>query len=386
MRFWYIFTKCAREQKRDLWVLLLSLVFAPLFVFIYWLMTSAGGSTTYGLIVINQDRGTENTSAGKDVITLLRDFTYENGSPFLRVIEVTDRGDAETRLRNRDAAALLIIPADFSEVVDGMKNGREETPTQLEFVGDLTYPTYTVSAISAMTVADNYLMAISGEARPVTLLETPLGASSARSEFENYVPGLFIFAVVITIFQSAMLVARESEGGKLIRLRLAGITSVEFLGGLSAWLVLVSVVSAGLTFATAVALGFTSQGPLWLAVLVVIITSLSIIGTGMIVASFAKTVSQAFVIANFPLGFLMFLSGTAFPLPRTNLFTVAGHGVAIYDILPPTHAVIALNKIFTMGAGVGDVTYELVMLTILSVIYFGVGVVLFNKMNLKDSH
>ncbi len=383
MRFWTVFKKCAVEQKRDLWVLLLSLVFAPLFVFIYWLITSSGGSTTYGLLVIDLDRGTGNLHAGQELVSELRAFAYENGAPFLKVIEAADRSTAESRLRNRDAAAMLIIPADFSEVLDAARLNRQVTPTQLEFVGDLTYPTYTIAAVSAMTVADQYVTSLSGEVRPVGLLETPLGASAARSEFENYVPGLLIFAIVITIFQAAMLVARESEGNKLIRLRLAGVSSFEFLGGVSAWLVLVSLVSIGLTFLTAVVCGFKSQGQIWLALLIAVITSLSIIGVGMVVAAFAKTVSQAFVIANFPLGFLMFLTGTAFPLPRTNLFTVWGHGVAIYDILPPTHAVIALNKIFTLGVGFSEIGYELVMLTILSVIYFGAGVILFQRMNMK---
>ena len=115
----------------------------------------------------------------------------------------------------------------------------------------------------------------------------------------------------------------------------------------------------GLTFATAVGFGFRSQGPLWLALVVTVITSLSIIGIGLLVACFSKTVSQAFVIANFPLGFLMFLTGAAFPLPRLTLFTLFGRGFALPDLLPPTHAVVALNKIFTLGSGLQGVAFEL---------------------------
>ena len=100
-------------------------------------------------------------------------------------------------------------------------------------------------------------------------------------------------------------------------------------------------------------------------------------------ACFSKTVSQAFVIANFPLGFLMFLTGTAFPLPRFTLFTIAGHGFALPDLLPPTHAVVALNKIFTLGAGFTDVTFELAALTLLSVLYFGIGVWLFQRTQMR---
>ena len=81
----------------------------------------------------------------------------------------------------------------------------------------------------------------------------------------------------------------------------------------------------------------------------------------------------------------MCLTGAIFPLPRAELFTLFGHGIAIYDLLPPTHAVNALNKVFTMGAGLGDVTFELLALILLSALYFGAGVWLFQRMHLRRS-
>ena len=107
------------------------------------------------------------------------------------------------------------------------------------------------------------------------------------------------------------------------------------------------------------------------------------IGVGMIVASFSKTVSHAFVIANFPFGFFMFLSGAAFPVPMGKWFTLWGHDFNFADLLPPTHAVAALNKVFTLGAGIEEITFELAALAVLSVLYFGVGVWLFRRMHLR---
>jgi ABC-2 type transport system permease protein len=211
------------------------------------------------------------------------------------------------------------------------------------------------------------------------LNEMPLGASSSRSEFENYIPGLLVMAVVLMVFQAAMMPARDIEAGTFRRMRLTSITSFEYLGGLSIWMILVAVLSILITFATALALGFRSQGPLGIAILVDIIAALSVIAIGLIVACLSRTVSQAFVIANFPLGFLMFLTGAAFPLPRPTLFTWFGHAISYADLLPPTHAVIALNKIFTLGAGVQDVLFEISALTLLTVLYFGIGVWLFQR-------
>jgi uncharacterized phage infection (PIP) family protein YhgE len=132
MRLWHVFIKSVREQKRDLWVVGLSLAFAPLFVFIYYLMTGGTGTTSYGVLVINQDMpvtlsdGTT-FSAGDDVVENLRGIAYQNGSPLLRVTLVENRADAEQKLRDRAAAALVIIPTDFSEKLSAFRSGLDQS-------------------------------------------------------------------------------------------------------------------------------------------------------------------------------------------------------------------------------------------------------------------
>jgi ABC-2 type transport system permease protein len=66
-----------------------------------------------------------------------------------------------------------------------------------------------------------------------------------------------------------------------------------------------------------------------------------------------------------------------------SLFSLGGRTIGLYDILPPTHAVVALNKVLTLGAGLGDVAYELTALLVLSVIYFAAGVWLFQRAHLR---
>jgi ABC-2 type transport system permease protein len=110
-----------------------------------------------------------------------------------------------------------------------------------------------------------------------------------------------------------------------------------------------------------------------------------VIGLGMVVASFSRTVSQAFIVANFPMAMMMFFSGVIYPLPKVILFKVGERVIGLYDILPPTHAVAALNKVLTLGAGLGEINYELSALTILSVLYFAIGVVLFRQFHLRSA-
>ncbi len=389
MRFWSVLLKCAREQKRDLWVLSLSLAFAPLFVFIYWLFTGGNVTTSYGVLVINHDVGitiSDGTTliSGEDAISAMEELTFKDGSPILRVKSITDRSTGEKSLRDRDATILIIIPTDFSQVIAEAQAGGSTPTTAVEFIGDLTNPYYTVAAVMAITALDNFAVSTTGEYRAIGLVETALGDSAARTEFEIYIPGLFVLAVIMMMFQAAMMVARDIESGTLQRLKITRLTAFEYLGGTTTWLVLIAILEVLITFATAVAFDFRSQGALWIAILVGIITSFSVIGVGMIVASFSKTVSQAFVIANFPFGFFMFLSGAAFPVPMGTLFTIAGRDISFVDILPPTHAVAALNKVFTLGVGLDGVIYELSALSLLSVIYFAIGVWLFQRMHLKS--
>ncbi len=388
MRLLSIFRKNFREQKRDLWVLALSMAFAPLFVFLYYLFTGGTGSTSYAIMVLNQDIPAalpdgSILAAGDEVIATMETFSYENGSPLLKVKIVDSQEQAQERLRNRAAVLLVTIPADFSSVLAAVQSGDTSARGEMVFLGDMTNPFYTIAAVMAYTAADQVILELTGEQRTIELVENALGGSAARSEFETYVPGLLIFAVIIMVFQAAMTLAREIEGGKLKRLQLTRMNAFELFGGTSAWLVLVAIAELLLTFAVALACGFRSQGQLWIAILIGAITSFSVIGVGLIVACFSKSVSQAFVIANFPLGFFMCLSGAIFPMPRHEVFTLLGHSISLYDLLPPTHAVNALNKIFTLGAGLPDVSFELLTLAVLSALYFGVGVWLFQRMHLR---
>ena len=383
MRLFSVFRKSMREQLRSVWMLILTISIAPVFVLVYWFITG-GGTTTYKVMVINNDQA-GSISASQQIIENIQSLSYANGQPILKVIMSSDRAEAERGLKNREAAALLIFPADFTSTLAAAKEPGFDASTQLTVVGDLTYPYYPLVSIMALTAVDDYVKAELGQNSPVLLEEVPLGASNARTEFEMYVPALLILAVVMMIFQTSMTVAREVEGGTLRRLQMTNMTAFDLLGGISLTQVLISVIAVILTFFTAVLLGFHSQGSLWLAILVGVLTSFSIIGVGLIIACLARTVSEAFIYANFPLLFLMFFTGAAFPIPAVPLFTVGSRTIGLFDVLPPTHAVVALNKVLTLRAGFGDILYEVAALSILSLLYFGIGVWLFQRIRLHKA-
>jgi ABC-2 type transport system permease protein len=166
---------------------------------------------------------------------------------------------------------------------------------------------------------------------------------------------------------------------------MTGVKTPQLLIGLSLPTILWGVLSLFLTLLAAIGLGFDSQGSILLALLFGAITSIAVVGVGLIVAAYSKSVSQAFIIANFPLIFFMFFSGAVYPIPRINLFSIGGINISIYDVLPPTHAVVALNKILTLGEGISGVIYELSSLVILSLIFYGLGIWLFKRKHMRHS-
>jgi ABC-2 type transport system permease protein len=375
------------DQFRDLTVLGLTLIFAPLFVYLYWLFFPSG-STTYGVLVVNHDLGAQRSDgsilmAGEEVIKALNAVSYADGNPLLKVRIVDGVGEAEVQLRERRGTAFVEIPADFSEKLLARQEGVPSGATTLTFGGDLTNPYYAVVAIMATSAVDGYVQSITGSQPVIQYLEQPLGGSAARTEFETYLPGILIFAAIMLIFTASMTVTREVEAGTLRRLQISRMKTWEFLGGITASLVVVGVVAVLIAFGTAVALGFRSQGPLWVAILIAALTSVSVIGVGMVVAAFSSTVARAFVIANFPLGLFMFFSGVIYPIPQVPLFTLAGRTIGLYDILPPTHAVVAFNKIMNLGVGFEDVLFELGALATLSLLYFAIGVWVFQRRHMR---
>lgn len=372
MRTLAVLVKTFRETRRDRLMVLLTLVFAPFFVLVYHVAfgTTAGG--TYHVAVLDTDRAVARASggtvdAGAGVLAALTAPTPDGAVSPLRVRTVTGVGEGQRLLRDRDANVLLVLPPDLSRRTADGGRGR------IEVHGDLTDPAYLVAAVLANSRVEAYLQGVTGRSGPLEAVEVPLGGSATRTAFDQSVAGLLVFSAILLVFLTAMTVARESEQGATRRLRLSPMPAHSYLIGTSAVLLLIATVSAGLTFATAWAIGFRSRGPLVVALVVIVATAASVIGVGMIVGAACRTVATAFVVANFPLGLLMFLSGVMFPVPRPVLFTLAGHGFGPLDLLPTAHAVLALDKVLTLGSGLADVAFELTAVVVLSALYFAAG-------------
>jgi ABC-2 type transport system permease protein len=146
---------------------------------------------------------------------------------------------------------------------------------------------------------------------------------------------------------------------------------------------LIGVIQVPLTFGLAVLMGFESQGSLLLAALVALLLSLTAVGLGLIVSCFAHNDGEAANLASSVLVPMVLLSGAMFPLPDATLFTISGRAIQLYDLMPTAHASEALRQVLLYGKSIGDIAYSLGAMVVLSVLYLAVGIVIYQKLQLK---
>jgi len=278
MKILKISLKSFKEQARDFVTLGLSLMMGPFFVLLYWLMIPSG-STTYGVMVENLDRGPQ----GAKAVQVLEELSYPSGDPLLDISQISDRNQAEGLLRDRDAEVLLVIPEDFSETLLSVSRGEITQPAEITMVGDLTNPYYAVGAVMAGSVLDEFVQIQTGELRSIQYNEIALGASAGRSEFDLYVPGILIVSVVMLVFIVSMTITHEVEAGTIRRLQMTAMKTSDLLIGLSLPTVLLGIISLLFTLLIAIALGFQSQGSIFLVLLIGGITAIAVVGVGLIV-------------------------------------------------------------------------------------------------------
>lgn len=119
--------------------------------------------------------------------------------------------------------------------------------------------------------------------------------------------------------------------------------------------------------------------------LIGILSSFSMVSVSLVVASFLNTVFDVLTVGCFPFFILMFFSGAMFPLPKLNMFSILGHPLGITDILPLTHTVNAFHRILNYGAGWTEIRFDILMIVVLTLIYFLAGLLLYQKRKLSKA-
>jgi len=386
VKLFTIFIKTLKEQLRSGWDIILSVSLAPVFIILYWVFMGGGAAVALDVIVINYDTADCAVQPCADeIIERLVGLQNAEGEFLLEIETMTDEAAAEEKMKDGRAIATVIFPVGYSdEIVRVMAEGGSMAPEKSPvIIGDPSQVYYPLTAVYIASELDRYVTEATGRSSPFTLQERFIGGTADINDFDTYIPGLLVAAITMVMFSVSIAIARDIENGTARRLVLSRMTSFDLLGGVSIVYIILSLISVLLAFGVAVALDYHYTGSLAIAILISVIASMSVIAVGLITACFSRTVGRAAIIVNFPLLIMIFFSGAIFPLPSPTLFTVGERAIKLFDFLPTSHAVSSLSQVLNMGAGLGDVVFEIIAMLILTAIYFAAGVWLFRRLQMR---
>jgi ABC-2 type transport system permease protein len=357
-----------REPQLLLLVVLVPVGFLGITAFGY----SSPLLVTHPVLVMSPDPDLQNAPLTA-LIEELEAQRYIDGRPVFAVSQTTDPEGAEVALKKHTVTALVTLSTDGPTV------------TTVTIRGDALHPRFYRVSVLLENVVYNHVDRAIGRPEIVRIVERPIGAASPQTEFDVYTPGMIMFALMMIIPQTAMLVAREIRWDTLRRMRLTRLRAWELLGGMSLAQLAVAVVQVVLIFVGALLMGFHNHGSLPLATVVGLIISLSAIGLGLVVACFIENDSQAINVGSTVTMLQVFVSGAIYQLPPMTVFTLCGHQIDLFDVFPATHGLLALQQVLSHGAGLRDVGFRLMATLVLSLLYFGVGAAVFQRLQMRDS-
>jgi ABC-2 type transport system permease protein len=378
MRTLAVLRKCLVEHLRNWVILLLALSCAPFFIYVYYSFFSAQQEVYK--VVVHVGDGEE--PEARAVVAALRAASQPGAAVAIRVKDAPTTAAGEQELKNRDADAMLVLPRGFSQAVreraaDGTRPG---VPVTLH--GDVTNQRYILASIFVVSTVEATLAQATSQQPLLRLEERPLKGTGGNF-FDLSVPGMLVMATIMLLFTASLAIIREVEAGTMLRLRLSRLRVWEFMTGVCVSELVVGVVGVALAYGLAAALGYRGHGSVGLALAISALSCLSIIATALCVAGISRTANEILVIGNFPFFLLFFFSGSAFPVPKVALLSVAGRALSVNELLPPTHAVAALDKVLSLGGGMADVTFEVLSLAALTVLYGVAGAWLFWRKHLR---
>ena len=371
MRFLSLMVKSVRENVREWGVLLLALLMPAIFIVICYFYFGSGVQTGR-ILVADLDKKARAQE-------LIRDLENTKSSDFginLSLSFVKDPAEGEARIRSGKADLLLVIPADFSSLVDrGMK-------PSVAVHADLMSSKYGFLAGIVYAVSTAYVSRTTGREPSLEFVEKPLRSAELMNSFDGTVPPILIFSLLTVLFTAAISFIREVEKGTIKRLRLSAVTAFEFLSAISVTQILVSLVCIAFTLALAWGLGYRTSGSILLVLLTGALCGLSVVSLGLIVSVFCGSVRDVMIIGNFPYFFLLFFSGII-PLPVVSLFKIGSVTVTPDHFFPMHYGILAMNRILNFGAGLGDILPELAAVLVLTLVYFAVGLGLFYRRHMR---
>ncbi len=317
---------------------------------------------TYTVLVADQSGGLAN-----DDIIAMENARYADRRQLFDLIPVDDLNLADEKLRTKKAAMLVIFSRDSSGNLAREVKG---DGTSLAFINSSGFLEIVLHPVQESREGLHPIVDMQVEYLTVNM---PL------TDFDAFAPGVMIMAILLIIPQTATLIGRELRMGTDKLLRLSHLSTAEWFIGISLAQMAAAVIQVLLMLFMAVLLGFQTQGSFSLAFVICLILSFSSIGLGLLTACIIHNDSEGVNTGSTFSMLQVFLSGAFFPFTIPTWLTINGHQLGLFDLIPATHAMMILRQSLVSGAGFGEITFRMGLMLILSILYFILGIIVFNR-------
>jgi ABC-type multidrug transport system, permease component len=381
---WKDLKELQRNKLGLLMLILMPVLMMAMFGFIY----PSGSSydmSNLKVQVVNLDAGYMNqtmsdafTSAVNAVNEASLNMQFSNGTTAQALTESIQRGDVD---------AGIIIPVDFTESV---LTGRQANITVVSDNSNPQVSAQVSGVLSNVVEAMSQQVAQSKLAATLNITTTEAAAymvpysvtaqgvvAGSTSYFDFIAPGMMMMTVMMSVMTGLPeAITMERQLGTLDGVMVAPVNRLSIILGKALAQTARGLLQGFIIMLIAVTLfGVTVQGSVLLVFALLLLGVYSFVGLGITLTSIAKDQSTAVMIMMTIMFPMIFLSGIMFPVKM-----MPGFIQTISSFLPLTYASDAMRKVMVLGAGVTQISTDLLILIVFGAVMLAIAVPLFKRM------
>jgi ABC-2 type transport system permease protein len=384
-----------RIAKKDLTELfrnrlgLVLLIIMPLFmmVMVGFIYPSNGTVSNLPVALVNEDSGFNNTFVpSQTFISMLQTINNQTGTMVLS--NVSSVAQVKDMVQRGDLEGGIVIPSNFSE---SFSTGQQGT---IIIVTDQSNPQisaqiqgvlHTIFDEMGTTIAQNQVQMLNPAYNSTSSLaavkpyniQTEGVVSGNPSYFDFIAPGIMAMTVMMSVMTGLpVAISQEKEIGTMDGMMVAPVNRLSILLGKTLAQTGRGLIQGVIILALAIGIfGVAIQGSILLVFALLLLGVFSFVGLGIVITSFTKdqeTAQMLMMTLMFP---MMFLSGVFFPIQQMPWYMQD-----ISKLLPLTYASDALRKVMVLGAGVSQISAELIILIAFGIVMIAIALPVFRRM------
>jgi ABC-2 type transport system permease protein len=303
-----------------------------------------------------------------------------NQTHMLIITNASSPADIKDMVQRGQLEGGIIIPSNFSE---SLMTGQQGT---LIIVSDDSNPQISITIQGALRgVFDAMGTAIAQQNLNTTNIavvkpfkvQTQGVVSGNPSYFDFIAPGIMAMTVMMSVMTGLpVAISQEKEIGTMDGMMVAPINRLSILLGKTMAQTARGLIQGLIILALAIGIfGVVIQGSILLVFALLLLSVFSFVGLGIVITSFTKdqeTAQMLMMTLMFP---MMFLSGVFFPIQQMPWYMQD-----ISKLLPLTYASQALRKVMVLGAGISQISTELIILIGFGVVMIAIALPVFRRM------